>query len=410
VGVVFGGVSPEHEVSVITSLQAAAAMDRERFDPLPIYIGKDGRWYTGEGLFDIERYRDLDALRSEAAEVAVFPGEGGRARLVELKVPGLFKRPAQHEIDVLFLGLHGGAGEDGGLQGLCNVLNVPFTSADVMGSAVGMDKVVSKYLCRDAGIPIVDFLAIREPEWAGREDSWLDRVEETLGYPVIVKPARLGSSIGIARAADRKKLDAAIEDAFRYDDKVVIEDAVEQLTEINCSVLGDIDSCRPSVLEQPVRTHGEELLTYEEKYMRGGPKSGSKAGGPRLGRKQRTERAGGMASLDRLIPAPLSDQKRDEIQALAVQLFELFECSGVVRIDFMIDDSTGQVYFNEINTIPGSLSFYLWEPTGLSFSDLVASIIEAAIKRHRNRNGRIRSYDVNLLSERSLQGLKSAKG
>lgn len=394
---------------MITSLQVAAAIDRERFDPLPIYIGKDGRWYTGPELFDIELYRDLDALRAGAVEVAVFPGEGGRARLVELTTPALFKRPAQHEIDVLFLGLHGGAGEDGGLQGMCNVLNVPFTSTDVTGSAVGMDKVISKYLCRDAGIPVVDFLAIRESEWAGSEDTWLERVEQTLGYPVVVKPSRLGSSIGIALAADRRKLDAAIEEAFNYDDKIVIEDAVERLTEINCSVIGDIDSCRPSVLEQPVRTDGEELLTYEEKYMRGGSKGG-KAGGPRVGRKQRSGRAGGMASLDRLIPAPVSDEKRDEIHDLAVRLYKLFECSGVVRIDFMIDDTTGQVFFNEINTIPGSLSFYLWEPTGLSFPDLVASVIDAALKRHRDRNGRIRSYDVNLLSARSLQGLKTAKG
>jgi D-alanine-D-alanine ligase len=306
---------------------------------------------------------------------------------------------------VFFLGLHGGAGEDGGLQGLCNVLNVPFTSSDVMGSAVGMDKVVSKYLCRDAGIPVVDFVAFREGEWSGCEEACLDRVEESLGYPVIVKPARLGSSIGIARADDRSELDEAIEEAFRYDDKVVIEDAVEQLREINCSVLGDVDDCRPSVLEQPVRTEGEELLTYEEKYMRGGSKSGK----VRLGRKQRTDRAEGMASLDRMIPAPIPDAQRDEIHDLAVRLFALFECSGVVRIDFMIDDATGRVYFNEINTIPGSLSFYLWEPTGLSFPELVGSLIDVAIQRHRRKNGRIRSYDVNLLSERSLQGLKAAK-
>jgi D-alanine-D-alanine ligase len=406
VGVVFGGVSPEHEVSVITSLQAAAAMDRSRFDPIPVYIGKDGRWYTGSDLFDVERYRDLDALRSNARQIALAPGEGGTAGLVELDPPGFFKKPQVHVIDVFFLGLHGGAGEDGGLQGLCNVLNVPFTSSDVMGSAVGMDKVVSKYLCRDAGIPVVDFVAFREAEWAGREESKLDEVENVLGYPVIVKPARLGSSIGIARADDRAELDAAIEEAFRYDDKVVVEDAVEKLREINCSVLGDVDDCRPSVLEQPVRTEGEELLTYEEKYMRGG----SKAGKVRVGRKQRKERSEGMASLDRLIPAPISEAQRDEIQGLATALFALFECSGVVRIDFMIDEATGRVYFNEINTIPGSLSFYLWEPSGLAFDELVETLIDAALLRHRRKNGRIRSYDVNLLSERSLQGLKTAKG
>jgi D-alanine-D-alanine ligase len=406
VGIVFGGVSPEHEVSVITSLQAAAAMDRDRFNPIPIYIGKEGRWYTGEELFDIDRYRDLDALRESAHQVAVFAGEGGRASLVELEQRRFFDKPRQYSIDVLFLGLHGGAGEDGGLQGLCNVLNVPFTSADVMGSAVGMDKVVSKYLCRDAGIPIVDFVAVRESQWADHEEEWLDRVEDELGYPVIVKPARLGSSIGIAKADERAELDAAIEEAFRYDDKVVIEDAIEHLKEINCSVLGDPDDATASVLEQPVTSEGEELLTYQEKYMRGGS---SKKSGPQVGRKQRRESSQGMASLDRLIPAPLTDEQTDEIQSLAVKLFKLFECAGVVRIDFMIDQATEQVYFNEINTIPGSLSFYLWEPSGVTFPELVERMIDVAIRRHALKNGRVRSYDVNLLSERSLEGLKTAK-
>lgn len=408
VGVVFGGVSPEHEVSVITSLQAAAALDRDRFDPVPIYIGKDGRWYTGDDLFDIERYGDLDLLRRQARRVALDPGEHGTIDLVDIESAGFFRSVFRKRLDVLFLGLHGGAGEDGGIQGLCNTFNVPFTGSDILGSAVGIDKVVSKYLCRDAGVPIVDFVAFRESEWAGREEAWLDRIEERLGYPVIVKPARLGSSIGIGQARDRASLDAAIEEALRYDDKVVVEDAVEALREVNCAVLGDPDEAIPSVLEQPVRTEGEELLTYQEKYMRGNDSGGK--GTRRRGAKRKETATGGMASLDRIIPAPLDEQRSTEIRDLAVRVFQLFECSGVARIDFIIDDATGNVYFNEINTIPGSFSFYLWDPTGIPFDELTTRLIDLALKRHRARNGRIRSYDVNLLSEKSLQGIKGSKG
>jgi D-alanine-D-alanine ligase len=270
-----------------------------------------------------------------------------------------------------------------------------------------MDKVLSKMICRDQGIPIVDFVAVRESEWAHREDEWLDAIEEKLGYPVIVKPARLGSSIGISLAADRARLDRAVEDAFRYDEKIVVEHAVQQLKEINCAVLGDPNAAETSVLEQPVKTEGEELLTFEEKYMRGSGGEGAKRSG--RGTKSFERGSGGMASLDRIIPAPIDEATAKRIRELAVRVFTLFECGGVARIDFMIDESTDAVYFNEINTIPGSFSFYLWDPAGVPFDALITIMIELALKRHRDRNSRIRTYDVNLLSEKSLSGIKGAK-
>ena len=406
VGVIFGGVSPEHEVSVISSLQAAAHFDPARYRPVPLYIAKDGAWYTGERLLDVEAYRDLDRLRMEATPLALDLASYGLLDLVEARTSALpLKAPRRFRIDVAFLGLHGGEGENGGLQGLCETLNVPYTGSGVFGSALGIDKVLSKRLCRDADVPIVPFVAFRESEWGGREEAWLDRCEEKLGYPVIVKPARLGSSIGIAKADGRPALDAAIEEALRYDDKVVVEHAVEQLREINCAVLGDPDEAEASVLEEPVRSQGEELLTFQEKYMRG---DGDGTKGGRQGAKS-AERAGGMASLDRVIPARLSGEKTQAIRDLAVRVFQLFECAGVARIDFMLDEATDQVYFNEINTIPGSFSFYLWEPSGVPFQELTHRMIEVAQVRHRRKNGRIRSYDVNLLSERSLSGLKGAK-
>jgi D-alanine-D-alanine ligase len=405
VGVALGGVAPEHEVSIISALQAAAALDRDQYNPVPLYIAKDGIWYTGEALLEVDRYADLDTLLDDAVPVALAPTPHGQLELVEDEDTSIVRRlqrpPRRIPVDVMLLGLHGGAGENGGLQGLCETCNVPYTSTGVFGSALGMDKVMSKRVCRQAGLPVVDFVAVREREWADHEEEGLDRCEAEIGYPMIVKPARCGSSIGIARADTRAALDAAIEDALRYDDKVVVERAVDALREINCSVLGDAREATPSVLEEPVPSDDDEVLTFQDKYMReeGGAKEsgGAKSGGG----------AEGMAAQDRIVPANLSDERTEEIQDMAVRLFHLFECAGVVRIDFIIDEATDQLYFNEINTIPGSFSFYLWEPSGVPFDELVDRLVRIARRRHRDRNGRVRTYDVNLLAERSLEGMKA---
>lgn len=410
VGVVLGGVAPEHEVSVISALQAAAALEPDRYRPVPLYIAKDGTWYTGEALLDVDQYADLSSLLEEARPVALRPTPHGRIELIEDRDAGPIERllgpPQRVHVDVMLLGLHGGAGEDGGVQGLCETFNVPYTSTGVFGSALGMDKVMSKRLCQQAGIPVVDFVSFREADWAYNEEEGLDRCEAEIGYPMVVKPARCGSSIGIGRADNRNDLDAAIEDALRYDDKVIVERAVDNLREINCSVLGDAHEATPSVLEEPKPSDDEDVLTFQDKYMRD-EGNGAKEGG---GTKASSSEPEGMAGQDRIVPAPLSDERTEEIQEMAVRLFHLFECAGVVRIDFMIDESrgeSGQLYFNEINTIPGSFSFYLWEPSGVPFDELVDRLVTIARRRHREQNGRVRTHDVNLLSEKSLQGLKA---
>jgi D-alanine-D-alanine ligase len=406
VGVVLGGVAPEHEVSVISALQAAAALDRDRYTPVPIYVAKDGTWYTGDALLEVETYRDLDALRERAVPVALAPTPHGHLELVEDRGAGVLKRlqrpPLRRRIDVMLLGLHGGGGENGGVQGLCETFNVPYTSAGVFGSALGMDKVMSKRVCRAAGVPVVDFVALREDEWGYQEEAALDQCEAALDYPLVVKPARCGSSIGIAQVDTRSGLDAAIEDAFRYDNKVVVEEAVEALREINCSVLGDAHEATPSVLEEPVPSDDDEVLTFRDKYMREDGED-TKAGGA----KRSGSSPEGMAAQDRIVPADLSDERTEEIQEMAVRIFHQFECAGVVRIDFMIDASTGELYFNEINTIPGSFSFYLWEPSGVPFDELLDRLVAIARRRHREQNGRVQTYDVNLLAEKSLQGFKA---
>jgi D-alanine-D-alanine ligase len=412
VGVAFGGVAPEHEVSVISALQAAAALDRERYRPIPMYIAKDGTWYTGNHLLELERFGDLDAVMETATPVVIAPGTHGTLQLIEQPTTDTWAHltggaPRQWTIDVVFLGFHGGEGENGGMQGLCETFNVPYTGSGIFGSALGMDKIRSKMICRAQDIPVVDFVALAESEWAYQEEEELDRCEAAIGYPVIVKPARLGSSIGITRADDRAALDAAIEEAFRYDNEVIVERAVTALREINCAILGDAKEATPSVLEEPVAADEDEVLTFHDKYL-GDDATGAKhaAGGA----KAEAGSPEGMASLDRIIPAELSDERTQAIQDLAVRIFQLFDCAGVARIDFMIDEATGEVFFNEINTIPGSFSFYLWEPSGVPFDDLVHRLIEIARRRHREKNGRIRYYDVNLLSEKSLSGLAGTKG
>ncbi len=403
VGVFFGGISPEHEVSIISALQAMAALDEERWTPVPVYVTKSGAWWTGDALREPAVFKRPMVESQGAFRVHPMPG-AGRGLVLEASAPSAWyarSRPAII-VDVVLPVMHGGAGEDGSLQGLFETLNVPYAGSGPLAAALAMDKVAAKRWAASHNIPQARFEAFTEGEWQGNEEAVLGHLMSTVGLPCIVKPSRLGSSIGISRAGTRHELDAAVEDALRYDSSVVVEEAVANLRELNCSVLGRTGSARASVLEEPLS--GEALLSFRDKYMRGGGGKGQP--GVPLGKAQ----AAGMASLDRQIPAHLPGEMTDEVRALAVRIFEAFDCEGVVRIDFLMDGTTGRVLFNEINTMPGSLSFYLWEPSGVPFATLLTEVIEAGLVRHREKAGRIRSYDINLLSERDLGGLKGAKG
>ncbi len=276
-------------------------------------------------------------------------------------------------------------------------MGVPYTGSGVMASSVGMDKVRAKVLCQAADIPVVDWVEITEEDWLGEEDARLDAVVKSLGFPAIVKPVHLGSSIGIGRVTDRDELESAIEEAFRYDASVMVERCVSNLREINCSVLGTAGNRRISVLEEPVA--GDGTLSFEDKYLRGSGGKGTKGGVE-----------AGMASLDRIIPAPVSGQVTKHITDLAGRIFDALDASGVARIDFLMDDVTHDVWFNEINTIPGSLSFYLWEPTGVPFGELLEQLLELAVERFETRSRRVRTFETNLLDTRAAGGLKGKLG
>ena len=389
IGVFFGGRSVEHEVSIISALQAVRAFDRTKYDITPVYISREGRFYIGEAVGKIEEYSNIPALIRKSTEVLPAAG-GGRLKL--LRQPAKrFGNPVMAYIDVAFPVVHGTNVEDGALQGYFRTLGVPFAGCDVFASAAGMDKFAMKALFRERGLPVLPCLRFTGRELGDAPGAAADKVISELGLPVVVKPVNLGSSVGIRLAHSREELLDALDYASSFASAVLAEKAVQNLREINCSVLGDRHSARASVCEEPL--NATDILSYEDKYIGNASKSGSK----------------GMASTQRRIPADIPKETEDEIRTMAVKAFRVLGCSGVSRIDFMIDASTGKVWLNEINTIPGSLSFYLWEPLGVSYTELIDEMISLAMKRERERESITYSFDTNVLSGIKLGGKKTGK-
>ncbi|MGL5382078.1 MAG: D-alanine--D-alanine ligase family protein [Culicoidibacterales bacterium] len=403
VGVFFGGESVEHEVSVISANQAMAAIDTDRYEVVPVYITKHREWYTGEVLKDVANYKDEKQLLAQATRVNLIQ-DAGNYYLYAYPFKAFRNKPVA-QLDVAFPVIHGTNGEDGSLQGYFEMLGLPYVGCNVGAAAVGQDKVYMKNILRDAGIPITDYVWFYTNRWFDDQSFVLDLVEKQVDYPVIVKPANLGSSVGISLAKDRDQLIDAIEEACQYDDKVLVEAIVANLLEMNCSVLGDFEKATPSVLEEVMGN--DEFLSYKDKYQGGGSSKSSK-----VGSKAATgSKSQGMASTNRIIPARVSDEETATIQQLAVQTFQGLNSSGVARIDFLMDSQTREIYVNEINTIPGSLAFYLWQHTGMDFTELTNNLLALALKRERRRQQKTFSYDTNLLANYSASaGAKGAKG
>lgn len=376
VAVFFGGRSVEHEISVISASQAMHAINREKYNVIPVYISKQGKWYTGEKLFDIANYRDMNTLVKNCEEVFMRP-EFGDYNLYRAKTK-LFGSNIYAAIDVVIPALHGTNGEDGIFEGVLETIGIPYAGCNTVSSANGMDKITMKMILKECGIPVVDYVWFTDKQWYKQKDALIEKIENQIGYPVIVKPANLGSSVGISRATNRESLIESIETAEKYSARIIVEDMVENLKEINCSVLGDCDDYQTSTLEEPIKTG--EFLSYEDKYM-GGTKS-----------------AKGMQTSQKRIPADLSKELTERIQFLAGETFRVLSCHGVSRVDFMVDDDTQNVYVNEINTIPGSLSFYLWEATGIPFDRLMDNLIQLALKRKREQSMKTTNFDQNIFS------------
>lgn len=376
IGVFFGGRSTEHEISVISASQAMHAINREKYDVTPIYISKQGKWYTGEALFEVANYRDMAALIARCEEVYMRPIFDDY-NLYKAK-KSIFGSNVVTKLDVVIPVLHGSNGEDGIFEGVLESIGIPFAGCNTLSSANGMDKITMKMILQACDVPVVDYVWFTDKQWFSQRDELIAKIESKIGYPVIVKPANLGSSVGIGRAIDRQQLIQKVDEAEKYSTRIIVEHMVEELQEINCSVLGDCDDYQPSVCEEPIKSG--EILSYEDKYMGG------------------TKGAKGMQASQKRIPAELPDEETRRIQFLACETFRVLSCHGVSRVDVIIDRKSRDIYVNEINTIPGSLSFYLWEATGISFDKLMDKLVQLALKRKRESALKTVSYDQNIFS------------
>lgn len=376
----FGGRSTEHEVSVITALQAFEHLDKVKYQVIPIYVSKAGDFYTSPKFLDLKNFQDVDHLLLFASKIIL----GRKNDTAGFFTQGLF--PTFTPLDLAFPLFHGSFGEDGSIQGLLETYQLPYVGFNVSASAVAMDKALAKAVFLALKLPIGKFVSVNRADFYQDGDKTLNLVEQTVNYPVFVKPQTLGSSIGVNRARDRDSLSFAIEVASTYCDKVLIEEAFEDCIEVNCAALGYRD-IQASVCEQPVKS--QDLLSFADKYQRGGGK-GSKGAG--------------MASMTRVIPAPISDKLTREIQETTIKIFKALDGCGVARVDYFVDQKRNKFWVNEINSPPGSLAFYLWGKSGIKYSKLLDLLISYTLKRAADQQKTQYTFESGLLSEMAKQG------
>lgn len=379
VGFIFGGESVEHEVSIISAIQAMNKIDEEKYEVVPIYITKDREWYTGELLKDIEVYQDLKLLKKYAKNVVLYYKNGSYV----LQTKGLFKRIV-NTIDIAFPVVHGTNVEDGVLQGYLQSIGIPFVGSNVYASVVGQDKVYMKNIWEKAGLNMAKYTWFYDYDYRNNQDKILKEIDK-IGYPVVVKPATTGSSVGIGVASTKDEIIDAIDEAIQYDSKIIVEEKVENLKEVNIAVMGNYERQRLSAIEEVMSSN--KFLTFDDKYIGNGKSKGKFKVASK-----------GMASLNRKLPADLSKEVKEKVEDMAINAFKVLGTSGNARIDFMINSKTNKVYINEINSIPGSLAFYLWEEASVSFTDLLDEMINIGIKDYKKRSAKIHSFDSNILS------------
>lgn len=391
-GVIFGSRTCEHEVSIISAVQLMRNVNREKYDVIPVYISQKGEWFTGEPLLDIKTYTPFDPFMKGILPVHLDLTAGSGALLHYEPAKGLLgggKEKVIARLDCVIPVMHGLHGEDGSLQGLLELADIPYSSTGVTGSAVGMDKITMKRFFRGMGYPVLPDFALTRAQWEEDQAACIRQVEEALPYPVFVKPACLGSSIGVSRADDRASLVDALTLGFSYDRRLLIEQGLDKPIEVNCSVLGYDGQRKASVLEMP--NSGAGFLDFSEKYLAGS--SGSK----------------GMASLKRIVPAPIGEELTKALQTLSLDIFDAMDCKGVVRIDFMLDRHSDHYYITEINTIPGSLAYYLWAETGLPYQQLIDEMIGCALRSFAEKKRNSFAFTSDILSGVVLGGKKGGK-
>lgn len=400
VGVIYGGETVEHEVSIISAIQAINKIDQEKYDIIPIYITKDREWYTGDMLKDIEVYSDLSLIKKYGKNIVLYEKDGSFV-LQNKKFP----KNIITDIDIAFPIMHGTNGEDGVIQGYLQAIGIPFVGGDIYASVVGQDKVFMKDIFEKENLPMTKYVWFYDCDYKNDSEEVLKNIRK-LKYPLIVKPATTGSSVGIKVAENDSELIDAIDNAINYDSKIVVEEVVTNLKEVNISVLGNYEHQRVSVIEEVIS--GNKFLTYDEKYINGN--KGKLKGGMKVPVKGGSK---GMASANRKIPADISDKQIKEVEEIAIKAFRALGSSGTCRIDFLIDEKSKKVYINEINSIPGSLAFYLWDPIGVNYSELLDDMINIGIKDYKKRTSKTHTFETNILkgfTNNGLKGMKGAKG
>jgi D-alanine-D-alanine ligase len=384
VAVIFGGRSVEHDVSVVTGHQIMRAFDPARYEVVPVYISRDGKWFTGDPLLKLDNFA-FEIVNMRGVQSAVLSPSTQHHGLIVNPVAGLFSRSEVRRIDVVFPAVHGSHGEDGTLQGLFELADLPYVGCGVLASALGNDKALTKKVLRQSGVPVLDEIVFTRSDWQDDPETVLSTVTGMFSFPMFVKPVTLGSSIGVARANDVAMLRATIEVAAAFDRRVMVEPALDGCVEINCGVMGDEREMTASVLEQPKSL--AEFLSFDDKYMQGSE---------------------GMKSAERIIPAPISPELTQRIQTLSVQTFKALQGSGTARLDFLLRDD--EVYLNEINTMPGSLAFYLWTEMGMSNREVVERLVKLAMDAHAEKRRTSFNYQSNLIRMTAARGLKGLKG
>jgi D-alanine-D-alanine ligase len=366
VGLIFGGRSGEHEVSLLSAQGVMNAIDRSKYEVVPIGITKEGRWLASGDPF--KALSSGAMTESNPALLLAEPSERGLMRLEDAKKEQALTAVQVSQLDVVFPILHGPYGEDGTVQGFLELAGIAYVGAGVAASAVGMDKVLFKNIMEAHDVPVVPYLVFLRKTWRREPDAVLGLVEAEIGYDCFVKPANLGSSVGISKAHDRSELRAALDDAARYDRKLLVEVAIDA-REIEVSVLGN-DEPMASVPGEIVPSN--EFYDYAAKYLDG--------------------------ESDLLIPAPIPDRTAETIRQLALEAYCAIDCAGMARVDFLLDRNTGKVYLNEVNTLPGftPISMYpkLWEASGISYPDLIDRLIQLALERHADRGRSATEYQV----------------
>lgn len=396
VGVIFGGESVEHEVSIISAIQAMNKMDEEKYEIVPIYITKDREWYTGDMLKDIDVYQDFNLIKKYSKNVVLYYKNGSYV----LQSKGLFKSVVK-EIDIAFPIVHGTNVEDGVLQGYLQTIGIPYVGPNVYAAVAGQDKAIMKDIWKSLDIPMTEYVWFYDVDYRQNKEEVIKKVE-TLKYPVIVKPATTGSSVGINVCDNETKLVEAIDEAIQYDSKIVVEEVVENLKEVNIAVMGNYEHQKVSVIEEVISNN--KFLTYTDKYIGGG--KGKMKGGV----KTPVKGSKGMASTSRKLPADLSEKTRKEVEDIAIRAFKGLGSAGNSRIDFLIDEKTNKVYINEINSIPGSLAFYLWDAKDINFTQVLDDMINIGIKDYKKRLSKTHSFESNILQGFAANGVKGAKG